>query len=101
MVRSMRLFLLTFAILLNVRISGQELLVKSMKAAPIDLSASTYERKDLTGEACGLVKVQLAATGAQFEGNVIGQVEYNLHWTTDSSSWFAYPTGRGTTSANK
>ena len=76
MVRSMRLILLTFAILLNVRISGQELLVKSMKAAPIDLSASTYERKDLTGEACGLVKVQLAATGAQFEGNVIGQVEY-------------------------
>ena len=55
---------------------GQELTVKSMSAAPMDLSASQYERKDLAGEACGLVKVQLAAAGAQFEGNVIGKVEY-------------------------
>ena len=55
---------------------AQKLTVDGMKAAPMDLSASQYERKDLAGQACGLVKVQLAATGAQFEGNVIGQVEY-------------------------
>ena len=55
---------------------AQELTVKSMAAAPMDLSASQYERKDFNGQACGLVKVQLAAAGAQFEGNVIGQVEY-------------------------
>jgi hypothetical protein len=41
-----------------------------------DLSASTYERKDLNGQACALVKVQLAAYGAKFEGNVIGEVAY-------------------------
>ena len=54
---------------------AQELTVKSMKVAPMDLSASQYERKDLAGQACGLVKVQLATTGATFEGNVIRPVE--------------------------
>ena len=47
-----------------------------MAASPMDLSASQYERKDLAGQACGLVKVQLAVAGAQFEGNVIGTPEY-------------------------
>jgi len=55
---------------------AQELTVKSMMAAPMDLSASQYERKDLAGKSCGLVKVQLASAGARFEGNVLGQVEY-------------------------
>lgn len=57
-------------------ISAQELTVKSMTVADNDLTASTYERKDLAGQACGLVKVQLAAYGAQFEGNIIPPVEY-------------------------
>jgi len=57
-------------------ISAQELTVKSMTAVGNDLSASKYERKDFAGLACGLVKVQLAAYGAQFEGNVISPVEY-------------------------
>lgn len=56
--------------------SAQKLTVESMKAAPYDISASQYERKDLNGQACALVKVQLAAMGAQFEGNVIQPVEY-------------------------
>ena len=47
-----------------------------LTAAPMDLSASQYERKDLAGQACGLVKVQLATPGAQFEGNVIGKADY-------------------------
>ena len=41
-----------------------------------DLSASTFERKDLAKNPCALVKVQLAAYGAQFEGNVVGDVAY-------------------------
>ncbi len=57
-------------------LQAQELTVKSMTASPMDLSASQYERKDLAGQACGLVKVQLADEGAQFEGNVFGKVEY-------------------------
>ena len=55
---------------------AQELTVKSMRLDVGDLSASTYERKDLNGAACALVKVQLAANGARFEGNVIGDVAY-------------------------
>ena len=57
-------------------IFAQELTVKSMTASSMDLSASQYERKDLAGQACGLVKVQLADEGAKFEGNVFGKVEY-------------------------
>ena len=62
-------------LLLSLATTAQELTVKSMKAAPMDLSASQYERKDLAGQPCGLVKVQLATTGATFEGNVIRPVE--------------------------
>ena len=62
-------------ILLNAAIA-QELTIKSLAASPMDLSASQYERKDLAGQPCGLVKVQLAAMGAKFEGNVVGQTEY-------------------------
>lgn len=47
-----------------------------MTALPVDLSASQYERKDLNGKACALVKVQLATSGAQFEGNVVGSTDY-------------------------
>ena len=57
-------------------ISAQELTVKSMTAAPMDLSASLYERKDLNNKPCALVKVQSAAVGTQFEGNVIPPAEY-------------------------
>ena len=68
--------LLVIIVLFSTMVQAQELTVKSMTAVPMDLSASQYERMDLVGQACGLVKVQLAATGGQFEGNVIGQVEY-------------------------
>ena len=68
---------------------AQELTVKSMRLDVGDLSASTYERKDLNGAACALVKVQLAANGARFEGNVIGDVAYKTgeYWVymTDGS----------------
>ena len=59
-------------------ILAQKLAVESMTSSPMDLSASQYERKDLAGQACGLVKVQLADEGAQFEGNVIGDTNYKM-----------------------
>ena len=59
-------------------VQAQELTVKSMSASSMDLSASQYERKDLAGQACGLVKVQLADEGAKFEGNVIGDTNYKM-----------------------
>lgn len=54
----------------------QELTIKSMTAAPMDISASQYERKDLNDQACALVKVMLAVPGVQFEGNVIPPTEF-------------------------
>ena len=56
--------------------SAQKLTVESMALAGNDISASQYERKDLNGQACALVKVLLASPGAVFEGNVIGDVAY-------------------------
>ena len=56
--------------------SAQRLTVESFRAASTDLSASTSPRLDLNGQPCGLVKVQLAAMGAEFSGNVIGDCEY-------------------------
>ena len=70
------IFLLTIGLLLSLAVHAQKLTVEGMTASSFDLSASQYERKDLAGQACGLVKVQLAEEGAKFEGNVFGNVEY-------------------------
>ncbi len=74
-IKSITLVLVFFATLLNAAFS-QELTIKSLTVAPMDLSASQYERKDLAGHPCGLVKVQLATMGVKFEGYVVGQVAY-------------------------
>lgn len=61
---------------------AQELTIKSFVAKTNDLAASVHERKDLNGNACALVKVQLATAGATFSPNVVGNVEYkvNEYW---------------------
>lgn len=74
----MKYLLLTICCLLLALTAGaQELTVKSLEVAPMDLSASTQPRNDLNGNPCALVKVQLAAGGASFEGNIIGDVAYS------------------------
>ena len=47
-----------------------------------DLAGSMHLRTDNNGEACALVKVQLATAGAQFSPNVVGKVDYkvNEYW---------------------
>ena len=55
---------------------AQELTVKRMEVSPMDLSASTQPRLDKNSNPCALVKVQLATSGASFEGNVIGDAEF-------------------------
>ena len=62
--------------MLSLPIHAQDLTVRAMSMNVGDLSASTFERKDLAKNPCALVKVQLAAYGAQFEGNVVGDVAY-------------------------
>ena len=61
--------------LISHTLQAQELTVKGMQVTN-DLSASIYERKDLNGTPCALVKVQLPSLGVIFEGNVIPPVEY-------------------------
>ncbi len=72
-----RLLLLSLYLVMTVcMVYAQELKVKSMEVSPTDLSASTHPRQDKNGVPCGLVKVQLAAVGAKYEGNVLGDTEY-------------------------
>ena len=71
-----RIVILMLLIVSTLSVCGQELTVKRMEVAPMDLSASTQPRNDRNGNACALVKVQLATPGARFEGNVIGDVEF-------------------------
>ncbi len=61
---------------------GQKLTIKSFVAKTNDLAASVHERKDLNGNSCSLVKVQLAIEGAEFSPNVVGSVDYkvNEYW---------------------
>ncbi|MGN1172699.1 MAG: formylglycine-generating enzyme family protein [Muribaculaceae bacterium] len=67
--------------------AGQDMIVRSLEAKTFDISASKYKRLDLNKQPCALVKVQLAAPGAAFEGNVIGEVEYKVceYWVYMSS----------------
>jgi len=71
-----KLLFLLLGVLLPMLAQAQELTVKSMEMAPMDISASQYSRNDKNGNACALVKVQLAAAGAEFAGNVLGDCAY-------------------------
>ncbi|MGN1173454.1 MAG: formylglycine-generating enzyme family protein [Muribaculaceae bacterium] len=69
------------AILLSVvsfSATGQDMVIRSFEARPFDVSASMHKRYDLNNQPCALVKVLLAAEGAAFEGNVIGNVDYKV-----------------------
>lgn len=55
--------------------------VKSFTAQLFDISASKYERLDLNGNPCALVKVRLPIEGCKFEGNVIDwKFDVNEYW---------------------
>ena len=73
-----RALLFTLSLLLTMSIQAQKLTVEKMTQDASDLSARTSNsvRLDVNDKPCALVKVQLAADGAQFEGNVIGSVDY-------------------------
>ena len=70
--------LLVLLLLLPLMATAQELTVKKMEVAPMDLSASTQPRNDLNGNPCALVKVQLATAEATFEGNANGMM--SIDW---------------------
>lgn len=68
--------------LLCACLEAQELRVKGMYEAPHDLAARTQARKDINGNYCALLKVQLVDRGAEFGGTVIGNVSFerNEYW---------------------
>lgn len=76
------LLLLLLAVPVNIR--GQKNFVEQMLVTK-DLSASQNRRIDMNGDACGLIKVQLAAVDAKFEGNIIPPVDYKdgEYWVYD------------------
>lgn len=75
-------FFLLFMVLGHFVSFAQSFKVKEFKMNLSDLSASTQQRTDATGLACGLVKVQTKVTGVEFGGNAIGNVENktNEYW---------------------
>ena len=50
---------------------------KSMQLMPFDTSAATYSRSDYNDVPCALVKLVLLMPDIGFEGNLIGDAEYN------------------------
>ena len=71
--------ILLFLVLLFAVISSaiaQKLTVESFKLASGDLTAQTQPRKDLNNRNCALIKVGLGLQGVQFEGSIMGNVEY-------------------------
>lgn len=56
--------------------------MKGFEEKTSDLAARTQARQDLNGNDCALVKVQIAASGVTFSGNVMGDVANvgNEYW---------------------
>ena len=55
---------------------SQDIEVKKFEPMVKDQTATLNPRKDINGVTCGLVKVLLKEPGAEFEGNVMGNVQY-------------------------
>ena len=71
------LLIIALSFLCNINIVAQELNVESFAVKTNDITARTQPRQDINGNDCALIKVQLAASGAVFSGNVVGDVSYN------------------------
>ena len=69
--------IIALSFLCNINIVAQKLSVESFFVKTSDITARTQPRQDLNGNDCALIKVQLAASGAEFDGNVVGNVSYN------------------------
>ena len=74
--------ILSFFFLFSTSLLAQEMSVKRFEEMPTDLSARTQARQDLNGNDCALVKVQVAASGVSFSGDVVGDYpnKGNEYW---------------------
>lgn len=86
---------LLFAILPIVAIS-QELKIQSFTLSPTEIIHSGDRRKDLNGENCALVKVQVVDGIDRVEGNIIGDIdsrgtEKRIYLTQGTKAFRLYP----------
>ena len=82
----LNLFLLFLVV--SAHSDAQELKVKEMKRVMSDLSASTHQRLDSDGIACGLVKVHVGDSSIDFGTDVVGSVDNKVN-----EYWVYLPTG--------
>ena len=52
--------------------------IESVTENLMDLTAATQKRLDLNGSPCALVKIEMISPEASFQGNVVGNVAYNV-----------------------
>jgi len=73
----MKRYITLIGVFICISLNAQEIKVKSMELLQTDLSARTQTRLDINGNPCALVKVVVPSVeGMQFEGWVIGEVQY-------------------------
>ena len=88
MIKKMKKILLILFILIGWSTEAQKLTLESFTLKTNDLSASIQPRVDNNSVPCALVKVQIAAQGVKFEGNVMGNVIEKT-----SEYWVYMPSG--------
>ena len=76
--RYLRTILLSLTLMMTLIVSGQEFQVRSFRLAANDISAVKYQRLDLNGNPCALIKVGLGVQGAKFPSTeVVGDVKFD------------------------
>ena len=76
--RYLRTILLSLTLMMTLIVSGQEFQVRSFRLAENDISAVKYQRLDLNGQPCALIKVGLGVQGAKFHSTeVVGDVKFD------------------------
>ena len=68
--------ILLFLFYININLCAQDIEVKKFEPLEKDQTAVTRPRKDINGNACGLVRIVLNEPGAEFEGSVMGDVQF-------------------------
>ena len=71
-----QLGILLLLIQINSDLYAQDIEVKKFEPLEKDQTAALSPRKDINGVTCGLVKVLLKEPGAEFEGSVMGDVQF-------------------------
>ena len=72
----MKLLFTTIYLFITGTAFSQDIEVKKFEPMAKDQTAALSSRKDINGTVCGLVKVALKEPGAEFEGSVMGDVQF-------------------------